>query len=179
MGQASQFHIYLRCLHVKFREVPLTALPLISAGIQPAPCPPYCWFVSTLFSPHSGLPPLNEGDQKCIAKLLLITNFPPHSRNIVSRRLPLLSRLVKLLNFSKNMLSQELPFSLDHFHQRRRGIINSNRILTVCLCVHLKEAISHSDVWETLSLQPVKTENMVKRVVNSLDIVEVVAVAML
>ena len=77
------------------------------------------------------------------------------------------------------MLSQELPFSLDHFHQERRGIINSNRILTVCLCVHLKEAISHSDVWETLSLQPVKTENMVKRVVNSLDIVEVVAVAML
>ena len=77
------------------------------------------------------------------------------------------------------MLSQELPFSLDHFHQRRRGIINSNRILTVCLCVHLKEAISHSDVWETLSLQPVKTENTVKRVVNSLDIVEVVAVAML
>ena len=69
------------------------------------------------------------------------------------------------------MLSQELPFSLDHFHQRRRGIINSNRILTVCLCVHLKEAISHSDVSETLSLQPVKTENMVKRVVNSLDIV--------
>ena len=77
------------------------------------------------------------------------------------------------------MLSQELPFSLDHFHQRRRGIINSNRILTVCLCVHLKEAISHSDVWETLSLQPVKTENMVKCVVNSLDIVEVLAVAML
>ena len=108
--------------------------------------------------------------------MLLLTNFPPHSRaarNIVSQLawLPLLSRLVKLLNFSKNMLSQELPFSLDHFHQRRRGIINSNRILTVCLCVHLKEAISHSDVWETLSLQPVKTENMVKRVVNSLDIV--------
>ena len=77
------------------------------------------------------------------------------------------------------MLSQELPFSLDHFHQRRRGIINSNRILTVCRRVHLKKAISHSDVWETLSLQPVKTENMVKRVVNSLDIVEVVAVAML
>ena len=70
------------------------------------------------------------------------------------------------------MLSQELPFSLDHFHQERRGIINSNRILTVCLCVHLKEAISHSDVSETLSLQPVKTENIVKRVVNSLDIVE-------
>ena len=79
------------------------------------------------------------------------------------------------------MLSQELPFSLDHFHQRRRGIINSNRILTVCLCVHLKEAISHSDVSETLSLQPVKTENMVKLVVNSLDIAisKVVAVAML
>ena len=65
------------------------------------------------------------------------------------------------------MLSQELPFSLDHFHQRRRGIINSNRILTVCLCIHLKEAISHSDVSETLSLQPVKQK--IQGVFFSLD----------
>ena len=128
-----------------------------------------CWYpasaVSTLLlvclltlQSSLGIASIKWRRAKVYCKMLLLTNFPhtASARNIVSRRLPLLSRLVKLLKFSKNMLSQELPFSLDHFHQRRRGIINSNRILTVCLCIHLKEAISHSDVSETLSLQPVK-----------------------